>query len=104
VSRDDPRSDKWAEWYLFHPDVLATYGEADGSAPQHEWLCPDNTSRPTRPEESLSPDEPLSVADPNAPCWCSAFCGFCDHHEKHHTYGTGKPVPCKLCPAGLCTR
>ncbi len=104
MSRDQPRSDMWAEWYLLHPNTLATYGEAMGLAPPHEWLCPENSSRPTSPEQSLFPDESLPVADPNAPCWCTAFCGFCDHHERHHTYSDPEHVPCKRCPEGRCRR
>jgi hypothetical protein len=106
VSKENPRSDEWAEWYTFHPEVVATYSEAQGSLPPHEWLCPDNTSRPTRPEESLFPDEPLPVADPNTHCWCNAFCAFCRHHADHHDYQIpkGAAVPCRRCEDGFCKR
>jgi hypothetical protein len=104
VSKDNPRSDKWAEWYTFHTNVVATWGEANGREPPHEWLCPYNESRPTRPEESLFPDEPLPVSDPRSRCWCNAFCGFCDHHTDHHTYSGERdtPTPCTQCTSGIC--
>jgi hypothetical protein len=104
VSSNAPRSEKWAEWYAFHPEVLASWGESNGGEPPHEVPCPNNTARPTRPEESLFPHEPLPVADPAAPCWCNAFCAYCDHHAKHHAYGEDEHVPCARCPGGLCPR
>ena len=104
MSRDNPRDDQWAEWYTFHTDVLASWGEANGRRPPHEPLCPYNTSRPTTPEESLFPDEPLPVSDPRSWCWCNAFCGYCDHHSDHHEWrvAKGEKVPCRRCPDGVC--
>lgn len=83
MSRDNPRSDRWREYYDLHPNILASYGEAVGNEPPHEPGC--------------------ESPDPYAFCWCSAFCGFCNHHADHHTYRTGaREVPCTKCPDGVC--
>lgn len=98
MSAQNPRSDKWAEWYALpqHQNVLSTWGESNGREPQHETLCPND------------PD-PHPDARPDTVCWCSAFCGFCDHHEKRHTYAVDRGVwasttPCTMCPDGICPR
>lgn len=105
MSRDNPRSERWAAYYELHPNIVASYNEVSGGSPPHEPLCPEDTSRPTKASESLFPDEPLPVADPNAFCWCNAFCGFCDHHMDHHNYAHGAGiVPCIQCPDQICPR
>lgn len=91
MTREVPRSDKWAEWYIFRPNVLATWGEANGYGPKHESFCENDPA-------------PMPGANHRAPCWCSAFCGFCDHHMDRHTYGQDEHVPCEQCPGGLCPR
>jgi hypothetical protein len=93
VSRDNPRSDKWAEWYTLRPNTVSNWGEVNGYDPKHESFCPNDADQ--------HPD-----VDPDTVCWCTAFCGFCDHHEKHHTYGLprGEPVPCAQCPDEVCPR
>jgi hypothetical protein len=39
VSRENPRSPEWAEYYAQHPEVLASWGESNGRQPPAE-LCP----------------------------------------------------------------
>ncbi len=92
MSRDNPRSERWAAYYELHENVVATWGEQNGYEPKHEPRCANN------------PD-PAGETDPMAPCWCTVFCGFCDHHMDHHNYEHGAGVvPCTQCPGGMCPR
>lgn len=92
MSRDNPRSDEWAEWYSFHPQAVAAWGEANGYEPKHEPGC------------TFDPD-PVTPADSRVLCWCNAFCGYCDHHTDHHQWDASRDaVPCSRCPDEICLR